>query len=84
MLSNPHQSPSRASQLMALIILTLGCSIISFGSHAENVTVALSQEQNGGEAGRACIYVYQGKAEFRRVKADESCPAEIVVDRLTH
>ncbi|MBK0004151.1 hypothetical protein IBT47_19905 [Erwinia sp. S43] len=48
------------------------------------MTVSLSQEQDGGNAGRACIYVYQGKAEYRRVKADESCPTEIVVERDKH
>ncbi|MEJ4042805.1 hypothetical protein [Erwinia sp. SLM-02] len=63
------------------MLLTLACSAVSFRSQAEKVTVSLSQEQDGGEAGRACIYIYQGKAEYRRVKADEGCAPEIVVER---
>lgn len=47
---------------------------------AETVTVSLSQEQDGGTQGRACIYVYQGQAEFRRVKADEACQPEIIIE----
>lgn len=46
---------------------------------AQTVTVSLSQEQDGGPQGRACIYVYQGQAEFRRVKADEACQPEIII-----
>ena len=49
------------------------------GAQAETIAVALSQEQDGGDQGRACIYVYQGKAEFRRVKADEACQPEILI-----
>ncbi|MFD1801505.1 hypothetical protein ACFSFZ_04730 [Mixta tenebrionis] len=47
---------------------------------AETVAVSLSQEQDGGAQGRACIYVYQGKAEFRTVKAGESCQPEILLE----
>ncbi|PRD17121.1 hypothetical protein CQW29_00345 [Pantoea coffeiphila] len=65
-------------------VFTLACSLLPLNSRAEQVTVSLSQEQDGGNAGRACIYVYQGKAEYRRVKADESCPTEIVVERDKH
>lgn len=43
-------------------------------------TLSLSQEQDGGDAGRACIYVHQGKAEFRVVKPGESCAAQITVE----
>ena len=32
------------------------------------VAVSLSQEQDGGSQGRACIYVHQGQALFRVVK----------------
>ncbi|ROR06800.1 hypothetical protein [Erwinia sp. JUb26] len=71
----------RACLSLPPILLILACSLVPLNSQAEQVTVSLSQEQNGGEAGRACIYVYQGKAEYRQVKADENCPAEIVVDR---
>lgn len=55
-------------------------SMLSPLSHAETVSVALSQEQDGGEAGRACIYVHQGKAEFRVVKPGESCAAHIIIE----
>ncbi|WP_053115760.1 hypothetical protein [Winslowiella iniecta] len=47
---------------------------------AETVTVSLSQEQDGGEMGRACIYVHQGKAEFRVVKQNEQCAPQIIVE----
>lgn len=74
----------RAYLTLPATLLILACSAVPLNAQAEQVTVSLSQEQNGGEAGRACIYVYQGKAEYRRVKADESCPAEIVVERDKH
>ncbi|RWR00599.1 hypothetical protein ED28_17195 [[Pantoea] beijingensis] len=54
--------------------------ILSQTATAETVTISLSQEQDGGPQGRACIYVYQGKAEFRMIKADESCEPQITVD----
>ncbi|QKJ86096.1 hypothetical protein PMPD1_1131 [Paramixta manurensis] len=52
-------------------------------SQAETVTISLSQEQDGGDMGRACIYVYQGKAEFRVVKPQEKCQPEITIDKST-
>ncbi|WP_147195641.1 hypothetical protein AAGQ96_04870 [Pantoea sp. MBD-2R] len=47
---------------------------------AETVTVSLSQEQDGGSAGRACMYIHQGKAEYRIVNAAASCPASVTVE----
>ncbi|WP_413649605.1 hypothetical protein [Pantoea sp. B65] len=47
---------------------------------AETVTVSLSQEQDGGDKGRACIYVHQGKAEFRMVKPGEQCAPNITIE----
>lgn len=59
------------------------CFALASFSHAaqtETVTVSLSQEQDGGAQGRACIYVYQGRAEFRRVNAEEPCLPEIIIE----
>lgn len=44
------------------------------------VAVSLSQEQDGGSQGRACIYVHQGQALFRVVKADKACQPEIIIE----
>ena len=49
-------------------------------SQAEEVTVSLSQEQDGGSAGRACMYIHQGKAEYRIVDAKAPCPASVTVE----
>jgi len=54
--------------------------LIAGSVQAETVAVALSQEQDGGAQGRACIYVYQGRAEFRRVNAGEACQPEIIIN----
>ncbi|QHM70075.1 hypothetical protein [Mixta intestinalis] len=53
---------------------------LAASAQAETVAVSLSQEQDGGAQGRACIYVYQGKAEFRNVKAGEACQPEILLE----
>ncbi|KQN63066.1 hypothetical protein GKQ23_18945 [Erwinia sp. E602] len=68
----------RAALLSPLLALPLAGYIPAL--YAEKITIALSQEQDGGPAGRACIYVHQGKAEYRLVKAGETCAAEIVVE----
>ncbi len=47
---------------------------------AESVTVSLSQEQDGGSAGRACMYIHQGKAEYRIVNTAATCPASVTVE----
>lgn len=74
-----HRILSPALPLTGVLLLTLCCAL-PFASRAEKVAVSLSQEQEGGDAGRACIYVYKGKAEFRKVKAGESCPSEIMIE----
>lgn len=51
-------------------------------AQAEKITLPLSQEQDGGSAGRACMYIHQGKAEYRIVRADAVCPASVTVDIL--
>ncbi|WP_158783387.1 hypothetical protein [Pantoea sp. BAV 3049] len=53
---------------------------ISLQAQAEKITVSLSEEQDGGSAGRACLYVHQGKAEYRLVKPDEICPSSVTLD----
>lgn len=68
----------RAAVLFPMLALLLAGYIPVL--HAEKITIALSQEQDGGPAGRACIYVHQGKAVYRVVKAGEACAAEIVVE----
>lgn len=65
----------------SLLLLTALCSLISFNSHAEQIAVPLSQEQDGGDAGRACIYVHNGKAEYRTVKSDRRCEPQIMIER---
>lgn len=47
---------------------------------AEEVIVSLSQEQDGGSAGRACMYIHQGKAEYRIVNATATCPASVTIE----
>ena len=64
-----------------LPVLALLLAGTASASHAEKITVALSQEQDGGPAGRACIYIHQGKAEYRVVKAGEACAPAIVVEK---
>lgn len=63
-----------------LFVLFVGLSLFMPFSMAEKTVIALSQEQDGGDAGRACIYVHQGKAEFRIVKPGESCAPEITIN----
>lgn len=49
-------------------------------AQAEKTTVSLSEEQDGGPAGRACLYLHHGKAEYRLVKPDEICPASVTLE----
>lgn len=65
-----------AFRLLMPLFLLAGSTHLA---QAETITVALSQEQDGGDAGRACIYVYSGKAEYRLVKPGEACAPEITV-----
>lgn len=72
-----RQQTRHIINLLALPALALVLSPLTL---AETVTVSLSQEQDGGEMGRACIYVHQGKAEFRVVKQNEKCLPQITVE----
>ncbi|MDW8845819.1 hypothetical protein SD961_07905 [Erwinia sp. MMLR14_017] len=49
-------------------------------AQAEPVTLTLSQEQDGGDAGRACIYIHQGRAEYRLVQPQQACPSTLTLD----
>jgi hypothetical protein len=49
-------------------------------AQAEPVTLTLSQEQDGGDAGRACMYIHQGKAEYRLVQPQQTCPSTLTLD----
>jgi hypothetical protein len=60
--------------------LRLGLCLFTSVCTAETTAISLSQEQDGGDAGRACIYVYQGKAEYRIVKPGELCAPQITID----
>jgi len=63
-----------------LFLLFAGVSLFTPFSTAEKIVISLSQEQDGGDAGRACIYVHQDKAEFRIIKPGESCAPEITIN----
>ncbi|CAO97626.1 hypothetical protein ETA_25800 [Erwinia tasmaniensis Et1/99] len=69
----------RSSTLLPCLLLVGLFSFTPF-SQADTITVPLSQEQDGGEAGRACIYIWHGSAQYRVVKVDESCASEITID----
>lgn len=77
LLSDSKIALTRTRLICATLALFGG--LIPFSS-AQTLTLSLSQEQDGGDAGRACIYVHQGKAEFRVVKPGESCAAQITVE----
>lgn len=65
--------------LVAMIIFTGTVMPVQ----AEKTTVALSQEQDGGTAGRACMYIHQGRAEYVMVQPDAVCPASVTLDVTT-
>jgi len=71
------QQVRHITDLLALPALALLLSPLTL---AETVTVTLSQEQDGGDMGRACIYVHHGKAEFRIVKQNEQCAPQITIE----
>lgn len=50
-------------------------------AQAETITIALSQEQDGGDAGRACMYVHNDHAEYRIVKPGDICPSTVSIER---
>ncbi|WP_099350766.1 hypothetical protein [Erwinia amylovora] len=71
---------SHSYDALMLSVLLLGVFGFSPSLRAEMVSIPLSQEQDGGDAGRACIYVWQGSAQYRVVDAGQLCAAEITVD----
>lgn len=50
-------------------------------AQAETITIALSQEQDGGDAGRACMYIHNDHAEYRIVKPGDICPSTVRIER---
>lgn len=62
---------------ISFLAFAVGCASLA---QAEPVTLTLSQEQDGGDAGRACMYIHQGKAEYRVVQPQETCPSTLTVD----
>jgi len=62
----------------------LVAALLPLTAQAETITLTLSQEQDGGTAGRACMYIHQGQAEYRVIKPDEICPATLIVESPTH
>ena len=73
--------PLSPSALLPCLLLVGLFSLPPFSqADTDTVTVPLSQEQDGGEAGRACIYIWHGAAQYRVVKADESCAPEITIN----
>ncbi len=66
---------------IAVFLLATASLLSAWHCQAETVTLPLSQEQDGGDQGRACIYVHQGKAEYRLVKSQEKCQPEITIEK---
>ncbi|EOS92977.1 hypothetical protein LU631_24495 [Erwinia tracheiphila] len=64
--------------LSKFITLVTACLISQV--QAEKIVVSLSQEQKGGSAGRACIYVHEGKAEYVMVGPEGHCPSSVTLD----
>lgn len=67
------------STLLPGVLLVNLFSFVPF-AQAETIAVPLSQEQDGGNAGRACIYVWHGSAQYRVIKSDELCAPEITIE----
>lgn len=70
--------------LLTLVVPALFAALLPLTARAEKITLTLSQEQDGGTAGRACMYIHQGKAEYRLVKPDELCPGTLTIEAATH
>lgn len=68
------------SDMNGLTRIVLAFAFCGSLAQAEPVTLTLSQEQDGGDAGRACMYIHQGKAEYRLVQPEQSCPATLIVE----
>ncbi|CCG86338.1 hypothetical protein [Erwinia piriflorinigrans] len=73
-------SLSQSPSALVRYLLLVGLFSFSPFSQADTVTIPLSQEQDGGDTGRACIYIWHGSAQYRVIKADESCASAITID----
>lgn len=72
---------SRLTKTYSLLGIALVAIILwSSFTLAKEVTLTLSQDQDGGDEGHACIYIHMGKAEYRIVQSHESCPPTLVVE----
>ncbi|MBD8164404.1 hypothetical protein [Erwinia persicina] len=76
----PFRDKTPFTALIPLMLIAVSSLFTPF-STAEKIVISLSQEQDGGDAGRACIYVHKGKAEFRLIRPDEACAPEITVNQ---
>ncbi|MBV4365969.1 hypothetical protein ACMGGR_16390 [Erwinia sp. BNK-24-b] len=72
------------TKFITLVIPVFFAATLSTATQAKQVTLNLSQEQDGGSAGRACMYIHQGQAEYRIVKAGENCPSTVTIEAITH
>jgi len=70
--------------LTLLAVPALFAVLLPFNALAQKVTLTLSQEQDGGSAGRACLYIHQGQAEYRLVKPAEMCPGTLTIEASSH
>lgn len=69
-----------------ILLKSLLCSafliiLMTAQAQAETITIALSQEQDGGDAGRACMYIHNDHAEYRIVKPGDICPSTVSIER---
>lgn len=72
-----------SNAFITLVAPALFAALLPLTAQAEKVTLTLSQEQDGGTAGRACMYIHQGQAEYRLVKPDEFCPGTLTIEATT-
>lgn len=71
---------SKFTELAPLLIFTA----VAVPVQAEKITVSLSQEQDGGTSGRACMYLHKGKAEYVIVQPEAMCPSTVTLESNTH
>lgn len=71
----------KLKHLTSLLCAAFFVMMMSAQAQAEKITLTLSQEQDGGDAGRACMYISQGQAEYRIVKPEDVCPSTVSVER---
>ncbi|MCP1437962.1 hypothetical protein J3D56_001398 [Erwinia persicina] len=73
-----------SNTFLTLAVPALFTVLLPLNAPAQQVTLTLSQEQDGGSAGRACMYIHQGQAEYRLVKPDQLCPGTLTIEAATH